>query len=67
MKLTLKQMQEEVERIADQGVRKENVVSGPKYAIWHRGINATGGERDYADYDYPGPGLEAGFWDIPNM
>lgn len=28
---------------------------------------SDGYERDYADYDYPGPGLEAAFWDIPNM
>lgn len=24
-------------------------------------------DRDFCDQDYPGPGLEAGFWEIPNM
>jgi hypothetical protein len=24
-------------------------------------------DGDYCDYDYPGPGLESMFWDMPNM
>jgi hypothetical protein len=30
-------------------------------------IRVHGGERDFADEDYPGPGLEASFFEIPNI
>lgn len=30
-------------------------------------LNAMGSERDFCDEDYPGPGLEDLFWDIPNQ
>jgi len=64
MKLTLKQMQQEVERIEDRDVRPENIVPFRKRAIWHR-------EGYDADYEleltgYQEVGAAADYFDIPN-
>jgi hypothetical protein len=38
---------------------------------WGRGrreeLNVLGDERDFCDVDYPGPGLEDLFWEVPNQ